>query len=577
MLVTETDVAVADIALTNSRAWLTKWLEEARYTNESRRSNLGSDVRLVSYGKNSLPLQNVWFESSQIDSRDKAEWVARWFIKSYEHAWYLSQNPKLFLDIINGNASFTTVKHAGLESYWTLSEVSQMFFIKRDSVDKWLSPIATRSDEDYRGTSYIFNDPLWHGEFIGDANKPLLQRAWYSAKRDLLNYNSWRHLSVSDNVNQKLAIYAPMADTGAKITTVNELRHLVELTAKAPDLYSVRNQRANLLNAQVRQQQHADNIRRQLSGHNFAKYWDNMKTRVRSAVPDESQTAEQFATIPLLPEGTESSRTWGIEVETVRAQLTERPRGWEAVYDGSLNSSSGDCNCECGSCYDDDHCNDHSDDCYYDSDGESKEFVSPVLSHFNSTGLRQLCSDLPTDEDDESPGIHVHVNGGDLTVTDVARLLVAYSAIAPLLKPLYHRQTYQYCHEMASDNLQWWLGQARKYLQERGSVPSPRDICELQPATRYQDVNVHALAKHGTIEFRAMGPFYDYDHLVRWAWFVREMVNVSKLGIPQSEWTRCRSLLDVIKLLRKYGSEIPSNKQFDSIDTKELQLSYGEQ
>jgi hypothetical protein len=59
-----------------------------------------------------------------------------------------------------------------------------------------------------------------------------------------------------------------------------------------------------------------------------------------------------------------------------------------------------------------------------------------------------------------------------------------------------------------------------------------------------------------------MGPWYDYDYLVRWAWFVREMVNVSKLGIAQREWTACQTLDDVIALLRKYGTEMPSNQLF---------------
>jgi hypothetical protein len=108
-------------------------------------------------------------------------------------------------------------------------------------------------------------------------------------------------------------------------------------------------------------------------------------------------------------------------------------------------------------------------------------------------------------------------------------------------------------------------------------VPEPRDICENQPASRYQDVNVHAIYKHGTVEFRSMGPYYNYDHLVRWAWFCRELVNVSKLGIEQREWTRCRSLTDAITLLRKYGTELPSDKQFNNINTQELALAYSEE
>jgi hypothetical protein len=248
------------------------------------------------------------------------------------------------------------------------------------------------------------------------------------------------------------------------------------------------------------------------------------------------------------------------------------------VHDGSLNTgNSGGCDCSCDNCYDDEHCDDSNNDCYYESESEALEYVSPVLKHFNSNGLRHLCNDLPDNETDTSPGIHVHVDASDLTVTDVARLLAAYSIIAPLLQPLYHRKAYGYCNEMASNNIAWWLGAARKQLALTGKVPEPRDICESQPASRYQDVNVHAIYKHGTVEFRAMGPYYNYDHLIRWAWFVREMVNVSKLGIEQREWTRCRSLTDAINLLRKYGTELPSDKQFNSINTQELALAYSEE
>jgi hypothetical protein len=96
------------------------------------------------------------------------------------------------------------------------------------------------------------------------------------------------------------------------------------------------------------------------------------------------------------------------------------------------------------------------------------------------------------------------------------------------------------------------------------------------PADRYSDVNLHALAKHGTIEFRAMGAWYDYDYLVRWAWLVREMVNVSKLGIAQREWTACKTLDDVIALLRKYGSELPSNQLFADKSPERVEMSLTE-
>jgi hypothetical protein len=264
------------------------------------------------------------------------------------------------------------------------------------------------------------------------------------------------------------------------------------------------------------------------------------------------------------------SRSWVFVVETVRYDDTSRPRGWNDVHDGSLPDSDDDdssCDCGCNVCDIGDHCDYSSNDCYWNNGGSgngntSRELVSPILSHFNSTGLQQICSDLGDDEPSTAPGIHVHIGASDMTVVDIARLLYAYGVVEPLIKPLYHREVFGYCKEMGGNNVQWWLSRVKTYLRDTGSLPEPRDICYDQPADRYQDVNLHALSKHGTIEFRAMGPFYNYNHLVRWAWFVREMANVARLGLPQTVWTECKTLEDVVLLLRKYGQELPLDKTF---------------
>jgi hypothetical protein len=301
-------------------------------------------------------------------------------------------------------------------------------------------------------------------------------------------------------------------------------------------------------------------------------------------IPTVSQAASEWATIPLKAAGVETSRTWGIEIETVRANDTSRPSGWESRHDGSLpEGDCPDCGCSCDDCEDNsDHCNDSDYSCYesgeWDASGQySREFVSPILSHFNSQGLRELCRDLGTDRDEASePGIHVHVGAGDLTVADVARLLVAYSAVERFMEPLLYRKERGYCKETTTDTLRWWLRKTKEYAHANAdSIPLAKDFVydrEATPNGRYVDVNLHSLQAHGTIEFRSMGAWYDYEHLVRWAWFAREMVNVSKLGIDQREWTSCRSITDVIKLLRKYGSEMPNSDLFAKLDANSNQL-----
>jgi hypothetical protein len=309
------------------------------------------------------------------------------------------------------------------------------------------------------------------------------------------------------------------------------------------------------------------------SRDSFMKYWTNMKQTMSTRV-DYAKVRADFASIPVQPAGTSSSRTWGIEVETVRADLVSRPAGWESKYDGSLEAVNEDgCDCDCSDCYDGYH-----DDCGGDGDG-CMEFVSPILGSFNSNGLRDLCGPLENVYTNSSPGIHVHVGADDLTVFDVARLLRAYSIVSPFINGIDYRETRSYCKETSTSNVAYWLSLVRKAMRGTLAHPyderhqlSPKDIVQLtqgQPDDRYHDVNLQALSAHGTIEFRVMGPRYNYEHLVRWAWFCREMVNVSRLDLPMSVWTSVRSMADVIGILRQYGSEIPS----DTHDKATVQLA----
>ncbi len=138
-----------------------------------------------------------------------------------------------------------------------------------------------------------------------------------------------------------------------------------------------------------------------------------------------------------------------------------------------------------------------------------------------------------------------------MTAGDVARLSVAYSAISPFLEPLLHRESRNYCRDITAQNIKHWLNQTRRAFDQRDKHQVVYD----QPDDRYHDLNLQALRGHGTIEFRALGPIYDYEHIVRWAWLCRELTNVSKLNLPQTIWTSVRSMADVVKILRTYGKE----------------------
>lgn len=573
-------VSESDLAIT-VRSKLHRWVRDYKNHYEPP-TTVSRECRMLTTGNNRIDLTKVRmdvFEGSELSEAELHN-TTKWLISSYAYADYIIKNPELFLPLFNNDTEKLDIKFKGIMVRWLRDDLRDSFGVDRKKVTALVE--GTLEEVPNLGTSklyYRFIDPKLNNNYIGDASTPMLQRAYHAARRQLVSdfYTSFLQVVNADSGELWLASYLWNDGATIPLQSFDVIRGVVKTYSTPPSIELVRNQRAAVLERQREMQSREETVRKQLAAQNFSQYWEGLKTRVRDVVPTVEVAAEQFKAVPLQPQGTPSSRTWGIEVETVRAHLTSRPAGWESEYDGSLTGSddSGSCNCSCDYCYDSDHCNDRDNDCYDDDTGdyEAREFVSPVLDSFNSRGLQSLCSDLPTKEDNTTPGIHVHVGAQDLTVTDVARLLVAYSAIAPLLRPLYHRQVENYCKEMQTNNLAWWLSAARKYVTIYNRVPLPSEICHDQPADRYQDVNLEALSKHGTIEFRAMGPFYDYDHLVRWAWLVREMVNVSKLGLPQTTWTRCRSLTDVINVLRKYGVEAPLDKQFDAVDTRSLSLS----
>lgn len=526
------------------------------------------------YGK-STPINNIPTSVDNIRSSEDAVAYSQWVVKLFNHSKHIYDNPELLLPLVNNSQSAIDIKHSGIQSKWNPSENLSFVRIRPEAVRRILDGVAviTKDEPTYRLT-YQFVDERLSDAFIGDANKPMLHRALWYAKRNLLT-NMLTSSGVEftiDRSNDKhnLLLLLGIRNSSITISQASMVSKIVDqynnLKVNPTDLSRYKQ---NVLQIQAQQLRSEESQRRQLATKTFGVYWDNLKTRQRSQAPTEEQAATEFATIPLADAGTLSSRTWGIEIETVRANETSRPAGWSDVHDGSLPDGD-DCNCDCDYCYDGSHGDCDDDSCSTGND--SREFVSPILSNYNSDGLRKLCTDLGDYESSTAPGIHVHVGADDLTVTDVARLLFAYGAVAPYLKPLYHRKEYGYCNEMDGSNVQWWLSAVKSWLRTQGTVPVPRDICHEQPASRYQDVNLHAMSKHGTIEFRSMGPFYNYEHLVRWAWFVREMVNVSKLGLDQRLWTACSSLTDVIQLLRKYGSEMPLDKLPTTTSTIDLVL-----
>lgn len=561
------DVDVSDAHVAYTRRQLNSW-----------RNNYAQ--KLSVYGKApALMTLSVITEPSQCKTIDEAKALAAWVTKSWEHADYIHNHVELLLPLLATDAepdATVEIAYANIKSVWTRDDVlsNEHLRVKSSAVEKLFDGVATLMSTDEAHVLgwqadralFLFSNDKLSDSYLSDGSQPLMMRSKW-----LIERNAWKN--KLDGMmyarftfdNGKMIFAVPTLNVnkqftpGAFLRIAKGVQEAKERLATTPTLWRWARNEVIAMEAQANGTDAA--VLEQLKYASYEKFWGDIKTskrRVAQSV-DAEQVAEMWEAIPLADTGTESSRTWGIEVETVRAQQTSRPRGWTDVHDGSLPDGGGGCNCSCDSCDEGEHCEDSDYDCN-DASSESREFVSPILNHFNSEGLRKLCNDLGDYESSTAPGIHVHVGASDLTVTDVARLLFAYGVVAPLIQPLYHRKVFGYCKEMDHSNVQWWLSAAKRFLRESGRVPRPRDICHEQPVDRYQDVNTYALAEHTTIEFRAMGPFYNYAHLVRWAWFVREMVNVSRLNLDQRIWTSCKSITDVINVLRKYGSEIPLDK-----------------
>lgn len=554
-----------------------------------RIGRMQTTVGVSTYGKNAIDLAQVQRDFSDIDNAEQAAQTARFIIAVAEHASRLVEAvPEIAVALTKQpNYQF---KHSGISTTWTPPLLRDFVFVPTSKFDELLDGFAQRQlDHQWdNALRYLIADKRLTATYTGNSDNSTLSRALWIAKRNQV-ISTFRDSWVSTR-NHENGIQLQIETTQFQSTRAVpfDAYTFIGNAVNAylmyrPNMHTLRDYRNDLIDDQASRQRMVDQQNRQRASEKFRSYWNTLKDN--QAPQTAAQADADLLAVPLQAAGTPSSRTWGIEIETVRFNETSRPPGWDDKYDGSLPSDDSECSCDCDSCCDGEHCEDSDYSCYYDGGAEvngSRELVSPILNSFNSNGLRQICEDLGTREDEHSaPGIHVHVGAADLSVLDVTRLLIAYSAVERLITPTYHRKTRGYCVETPTDTLRWWLAKAREYRHANpDSIPTAKDLLYHSSAganSRYVDVNLQSLNTHGTIEFRSMGAWYSYDHLVRWAWLVREMVNVSKLGIDQSEWTSCRSMADVVSVLRKYGSEIPSSALVDDLKAVDLDLSTEEE
>lgn len=290
---------------------------------------------------------------------------------------------------------------------------------------------------------------------------------------------------------------------------------------------------------------------------------DDMIRHIRN---HEVQIVEApLKTLEILPHGTRASRTWGIEVEHPAAYGVEAPDGWRQVRDGSLSSESADHDEECEAIrVDEESCT-----CGYSYDSFCKEFVSPVLTSVHSRGLEYLMERLGTRPFNSSAGLHVHVDarsedGRFITPRQVASLVYGYNLLERLWEADYDRDSSarrSYSQSYRPDFIFNMAHQAKEMTRSRDAAHNIQRPHNLRTPGRYYNVNLQALNKHNTIEFRAMGPRYNYEHLIRWAMFCREMVNVAQSGFK--DWARVHSFKDLTKVFSTYGRETAALSTFN--------------
>lgn len=293
-------------------------------------------------------------------------------------------------------------------------------------------------------------------------------------------------------------------------------------------------------------------------------------------IKTDEKIVERF---PLLGHGLLSSRNWGIEVEAAGARGAVAPSGWSAKGDGSLESAYDDRSddgldhsiedADQEDSYDDyEYCEEHST--YHPYQSDTREFVSPILHSYHSKGLEELTAYLLTQPQNDTAGVHVHVDVADLSARQIGGLVYGYSVIEPLLEASYRRTRRSYCEVRRTDELveigktaksaatEMRMGGYKRldYGRNRDKLG---DKAYLAAGDRYVSLNLQSLGTHGTVEFRAMGNVYEYEYLVRWAYIVREFVNTAKNGAKPADYNRVKDFASLQKLFARFGSETVDN------------------
>lgn len=393
--------------------------------------------------------------------------------------------------------------------------------------------------------------------------------------------------AVVERDTEHLSLTAPFPTAADVVAVFEDLPGRVELARQA-HIRALRERFANRGGSSAAADREREtrerNERRAASQRRYTEYRDSLTPVEEELIP----------TLPFVGHGLAASRRWGIEIETgaARAPLAT-PAGWDRRSDGSLRSAyDGWREVQDFEPYEDDvtevilarNCSqvhdmseryddvrdvfylvppegyvrpDTCDECgeitrrrliepqtitHTSKPGDCAEFVSPILTSMHSNGLESLLGGLAGRPITSSAGVHVHVEARDLSNEQIASLLLGYDRIEHLITASYRRERRDFCR-------------LRDVGELLGIVNRVADGRSLSHGERYVTLNLQSLGRHGTVEFRAMGPVYDYDYLIRWAMFCREMVNLAYAGVTPAQWNRVKKWGDLLDLFARYGKE----------------------
>lgn len=256
----------------------------------------------------------------------------------------------------------------------------------------------------------------------------------------------------------------------------------------------------------------------------------------------------------------ELTRPWGFEVEAPEGyKVTEIPAGLDVTKDGSVeayNSYEPDCECECDDCS-------HSCDCgrcnYSDYDPDHcgevgtcsrayNEFMScgPVYDSYPDM-LVELCEALEGTEQNDTAGVHVHVEAKDLTGYEVARVLRIYRNLQWMMSAISGRTGARYAidmddnHDVDNDILGFEAIGSKEARMHRYHANN-----------RYQAVNTQSLYRHGTIEFRQMACNFNANEIASWGRLHRALLNAVKAGLRPFETESIENFAGYIRVLSRY-------------------------